>query len=396
MSRRIDQLFARYPVYARCAALCLLALCTALTALLLPGNGYTIAISDGDWHQVVHATQLDPGAALEASGRPLLDHDQLSVTPTADGAEVLVTRAQMVTIHLGDETIMTECSGTTVAEVLDELNITLADQDYVRPSPDTAMQTGMELYVVRVETRELVTEEVVPRQTLSVLDLSLGAGEVRVDDEGADGLARTTTYITYENGAVADHNQVTELVTKPRARRVSTGITHAALEGTATLQVYEPPKPASKPSSSGTSKPSGSSDSGSSSTVSSNVSASYSNASSVSSASGGVLTTSSGETYSYTKVLSCSATAYTTEGFTEKHNASGNIARVGTVAVDPKVIPLGTALYIVTDDGEYIYGYCIAEDTGGAVKGNIVDLFFNTLNECYAFGRRNCTVYVLG
>ena len=70
-----------------------------------------------------------------------------------------------------------------------------------------------------------------------------------------------------------------------------------------------------------------------------------------------------------TKVLSCSATAYTTEGFTEKHNASGNIARVGTVAVDPKVIPLGTALYIVTDDGEYIYGYCIAEDTGGAVKG---------------------------
>ena len=69
---------------------------------------------------------------------------------------------------------------------------------------------------------------------------------------------------------------------------------------------------------------------------------------------------------------------------------------MGTVAVDPKVIPLGTALYIVTDDGEYIYGYCIAEDTGGAVKGNIVDLFFNTLAECYAFGRRNCTVYVLG
>ena len=395
MSRRIDQLFARYPVYARCAALCLLALCTALTALLLPGNGYTIAISDGDWHQVVHATQLDPGAALEASGRPLLDHDQLSVTPTADGAEVLVTRAQMVTIHLGDETIMTECSGTTVAEVLDELNITLADQDYVRPSPDTAMQAGMELYVVRVETRELVTEEVVPRQTLSVLDLSLGAGEVRVDDEGADGLARTTTYITYENGAVADHNQVTELVTKPRARRVSTGITHAALEGTATLQVYEPPKPASKPSSSGTSKPSGSSDSGSSSTVSSNVSASYSNSSSVSSASGGVLTTSSGETYSYTKVLSCSATAYTCEGYVG-HTYSGTLARVGALAVDPTVIPLGTKMYVVSNDGQYVYGYCVAEDIGGGIKGNKIDLYFDTYAECWDFGVRMCTVYILG
>jgi 3D (Asp-Asp-Asp) domain-containing protein len=75
--------------------------------------------------------------------------------------------------------------------------------------------------------------------------------------------------------------------------------------------------------------------------------------------------------------------------------ATGTYAKLGTVAVDPRVIPLGTKMYIVSTDGSVVYGYCTAEDTGGAIKGNKVDLFYNTTAECMQFGRRSVYVYIL-
>lgn len=94
---------------------------------------------------------------------------------------------------------------------------------------------------------------------------------------------------------------------------------------------------------------------------------------------------STGAPTSYKWKKTFEATAYTGGGTT----ASGLAAKVGRVAVDPKVIPLGSELYISG------YGYCVAADTGGAVKGNIVDLYFNTYSECINFGRRNVTVYLI-
>ena len=102
----------------------------------------------------------------------------------------------------------------------------------------------------------------------------------------------------------------------------------------------------------------------------------------------------SGETLSYKKVINMTATAYTTERTSDKITATGQVARVGLVAVDPKVIPLGSKLYIVSRDGKsWCYGTAVAGDTG--VKGNTIDLFFNTYKECISFGRRKATVYVL-
>ena len=60
------------------------------------------------------------------------------------------------------------------------------------------------------------------------------------------------------------------------------------------------------------------------------------------------------------------------------------------------VVLLGTKLYIECADGSFIYGHSIAADTGGAIKGNIIDLCYDTNAECFQFGRRNCTVYFLG
>lgn len=93
------------------------------------------------------------------------------------------------------------------------------------------------------------------------------------------------------------------------------------------------------------------------------------------------------------KKIVMSATAYTHTG---NRTASGRVAKVGHVAVDPRVIPLGTLLYIKSNDGGPDYGFCIAADTGGAIKGKRVDLFFYTRRECINFGRRKVTVLVLG
>lgn len=86
------------------------------------------------------------------------------------------------------------------------------------------------------------------------------------------------------------------------------------------------------------------------------------------------------------KVLSFEATAYTHTG---NPTCTGVYPRVGTIAVDPRVIPLGSKLWVQD------YGYGIAEDTGGLIKGNIIDLFMESKAECRNWGRRRVTVYIL-
>jgi len=103
--------------------------------------------------------------------------------------------------------------------------------------------------------------------------------------------------------------------------------------------------------------------------------------------------TSRGTVMRYKKVINVTSTAYTHTGY---RTASLTYPKVGTVAVDPTVIPLGSKLYIESSDGEsWIYGYAVAEDTGPLIKGNRIDLFMETQDECVFFGVRDAKVYIL-
>lgn len=86
------------------------------------------------------------------------------------------------------------------------------------------------------------------------------------------------------------------------------------------------------------------------------------------------------------KSFTVEATAYT---YTGNPTATGVYPREGLIAVDPRVIPLGTQVYV---EG---YGYAVAADTGGAIKGNIIDVFFPSLKRCLDWGRRPVTIYIL-
>lgn len=101
-----------------------------------------------------------------------------------------------------------------------------------------------------------------------------------------------------------------------------------------------------------------------------------------------------GNPVKYTKKLKVQATAYT---YTGNNCSTGVAPQPGYIAVNPKVIPYGTKMYIKSSDGRYIYGYAVAADTGGFIKKypTNVDLFFSSHAACSAFGRRNVEIYIL-
>ena len=80
------------------------------------------------------------------------------------------------------------------------------------------------------------------------------------------------------------------------------------------------------------------------------------------------------------------ATAYTGYSTT----STGQKPVWGTIAVDPKVIPYGTKVYIPKFNKVFI-----ANNTGGAIKGNKIDIFMNTKKECYSWGRKNIEIHIL-
>ncbi|HWQ22061.1 MAG TPA: 3D domain-containing protein [Clostridia bacterium] len=95
------------------------------------------------------------------------------------------------------------------------------------------------------------------------------------------------------------------------------------------------------------------------------------------------------------RTYTMSATAYSNrrstvlDGEDHLYGYSGLWLSYGTCAVDKRIIPMGTVLYV---EG---YGYAVAADTGGAIRGNRIDLFFNSYNDACRWGLRSVKVYVL-
>ena len=105
-----------------------------------------------------------------------------------------------------------------------------------------------------------------------------------------------------------------------------------------------------------------------------------------------ILFDENGVPLNYTKKLTGRSTAYHMGHTT----ATGTSVHPGVVAVNPRIIPYGSKMYIVSDDG-WVYGYCSAEDTGGFIYWNnapIVDLYVSSTNFAYQWGNRGVTIYI--
>ena len=340
-------------------------------------------ITDGDRVTVHRSYSSDPYEVLTEAGIEL--EEDTYETGYADGMnQITVRRMQMVTvINRGAQSVI-GTYGETVGSLLTRMGITPGTGDTLSCSSETQTYDGLTIELVHTETRIEEADTVVPYPVNYYEDPELEPEEGIVLVAGQNGLTHVKSEVTYRNGKEVSRVVVQETVkTKPVTQLVIRGVDRTIMEQPADPEPAEQAAPAA---SSGTA--SGSSSSGSSSSGGSRYDGSAET-------SGNVIMTSSGESYTYVDVMTCSATAYTCEGYVG-HTYSGTLARVGAIAVDPTVIPLGTKMYVVSNDGQYVYGYCVAEDIGGGIKGNKIDLYFDTYAECWDFGVRMCTVYILG
>ncbi|BBN99360.1 3D domain-containing protein [Sporolactobacillus terrae] len=101
-----------------------------------------------------------------------------------------------------------------------------------------------------------------------------------------------------------------------------------------------------------------------------------------------VLPSSFAAAKSKSKKITVSATAYCEMGRTATGYNYKKHPKAKAIAVDPRVIPLGSKVYIPG------YGYAIARDTGGRIKGKIIDVHFKTRKQAIKWGRKKLKIRV--
>ncbi len=321
----------------------------------------TYLINDGGQVKIHSTYATDPAVILTEAGLTLGKDDTFTTEPGAGMPEITVQRKQVISVIYGSKTTTVISYGETVESLLSRLHLQL-DQDVVLSEPlDAVTYDGMVLTVSKSAVTEQTYTEGIPFETRYCYDPSLPEGQEVVLTAGVEGQMLYTVSVEYRNGEEVSRTLLSqELIQEP--------VNAVIAIGTYVADQDQTDMPTSLPTNSG--KP----------TIAD-----------------GVIITPDGEVLTYTSSVQMVATAYNNEdpGCTI-WTAIGTLCRVGAIAVDPTVIPYGTRMYIVTNDGRYVYGIAVAEDCGSSIKGNRVDLYFDTVQECINFGIRNCTVYFLG
>lgn len=285
------------------------------------------------------------------------EHDRVSAaldTKLTDGMRITVEHATPIQLTADGETKTVFTTGRTVESALQDLNITLGEMDKVTPSLDSPLTADAALKVVRVKKEIEEVNESIAFETEKKNDASLLKGKEQVVQEGKEGVRTKTKEKVYEDGQLVAENLVNEAVAQESVKKVVA----VGTKNPVTI---------------------------------------------LSSSSPDVDTVSkSGKSFSYKQILNnFTLTAYSagvastgksedTPGYGKTYTGT-TVTEGRTIAVDPKVIPLGWWVYI---EG---IGFRRAEDTGSAVKGNTIDVYYESESYANRFGtKRGYTVYVIG
>ncbi|HFK0129038.1 TPA: resuscitation-promoting factor [Listeria monocytogenes] len=308
-----------------------------------------ITINDNGTKKDVWSTKANVADLLKDENITTRPQDVLNValdTKLKNGLEVNINRAIQLSLQNGAKKDTVWTTKTKVSDLLAEKNIKLDQDDRVSPAKDSNLKEKMTVEVTYVNSKAEKKNEQVKFETVYKEDDSLNKGVEKVVQEGKNGKKVVEYKVTFENGKEKKRDVIKENVTSNKTDKV-------VVRGTKEKVVATPV---------------------------SNVSTSSATSSSSSSASS---TPSGGKTYKM------ESTAYSSGGTTAYGiNLSANPG-LKVIAVDPRIIPLGSKVWV---EG---YGEAIAGDTGGAIKGNIVDVYFPNESQCYSWGRRMVTVKVL-
>lgn len=275
--------------------------------------------------------------------KDIVEPDLQSNVKTGD--TIKINKAISVQLAVGNDVKKILTAANTVGEMLLKEKIALGKEDKISVPKEQEIKDGDKISIVRVSTKVEKKLQPIEFSTEVKKDNSLKDGIRKVVQEGKAGQREINEKVIYENGKVVSREVVNEaIVQQPTAKVIAMG----------TLK--DQPARLSR-----------------------------------------------GGSVNYSKRYRMKATAYTASyGDTGKSpgesgygiTASGtrvrrNTGGYSTVAVDPRVIPLGTKLYI---EG---YGYAVAEDTGGAIKGNTIDLYFDSSSQVSTWGVRYVDVYIV-
>lgn len=328
------------------AVLALSVACAIMVSAIIL-TSHVVTISDGDTIQTFLTMRTETHEILEEA-KIALNPDDIVKTEASSPKHINISidRAFDVYIKCDGETTPLRMTGGTVAIALEKAGVELNPTDEINYPLYQQVCQGQQISVDRITYRTTVKTEKIPYQIEKKNTSLLKEGRTKVAVKGQEGIKTYTYEEKLVNGQVVQTKLVSEAITKAP-------VNESRLVGSGHVEAFSPLKPSKE-----------------------------------------IILDSKGFPVNYKKVLKGKATAYSGVG---EPTSTGVKTRVGYVAVDPKVIPYGSELYIISPDGKIVYGYAVAADTGGAMRSGriLVDVFFNTKEECRAFGVRNILVYIL-
>lgn len=315
--------------------------------------------ADGTVENIVFAGTV--AELIEQQGVVLSDKLISSVNVKAvvtNDLEVKILNSYDLTINVDNEKKFVKSTAKTVGEVLAEQGIVLDSDDEVVPTADTALSNEMVIDVLRVEYVTREAEETIEFTSKTKYSSAMLKGTKKVTQEGQNGTKTVVYKDKVVNGVVESSEVQSETVTKKPVTKITTVGTLTKSSGLGNSKIEKNGKPISElvmPSKY---------------TIGAN----------------NVPT-------NYKYKITGRAAAYCQPG---GKTATGKAVIPGRVAVNPKQIPYGTEMWIVSNDG-VVYGYAVAEDTGGFAKKGYytVDLYMNSNKQCRQWGDRGVTIYIL-
>lgn len=353
-------------------ALCMMIL-TALMLLSVCLSVNTVNISHSDGSITIKTLRTNHAAILDYASVDYREEDLVSSVNNGSKISLTVESAFPVNIIFGEnseEVYVTP--GMTAAEAVALADITLDENDTL--SVDANLVLDESVSEIKVNYVELVTETTIKRlfyKSTKVYDSK--STKTVTTTKGSEGKAEVVTVKRYENGVYVGNESVKEtVIVEPVDEVITVG----------TKKVKKPA--ASVSASASANKNKGGVTSYDKSKVMSTLTPTID-----------IKLDKNGVPVNYKKHMTVQATAYSP--LAGSHCATGVRVQVGYIAVNPKIIPYGTKMYIVSSDGKYVYGYAVAADTGGFIKKHPtnVDLFMSTEALCNRFGRRNVEIYIL-
>lgn len=295
-------------------------------------------------------------------------------TELKSGMVIVVTHAMEVSFAVDGNSFSMYFYGGNVSNAIASAKLSLSADDICNHSQSAILTDGMEIKIDRVVYQEVTTKEAIPFETEYKTNTQWFKDIERVSQKGVDGEKTTVTREKYINGELVSTEVISEKVTKKAVNKIIS-------KGTKDYPVVEVNKQTTdlEPSYGG------------GGTEDVPLSASWK----ATIKSDGTVIDHLGNVVDYQTVVTGKGTAYYTN--VVSGTSTGRLAQYGVVAINPKVIPYGTIMYICSTDGSIVYGYAVAGDTGGTLeRGSVlVDLFYDSYEQCCWYGTHQMNLYIL-